>query len=68
MQKEYVIQFNKTINKLLCNLSFAGQYITFFTGWHGRLSPRGNIVDRGGAEVDNAFQGVTIYHVIPERM
>ena len=38
--------------------------ITFFTGWQGRLSPRGNIVDRGGAEVDNAFQGVTIYHVI----
>ena len=27
MQKEYVIQFYKTINKLLCNLSFAGQYI-----------------------------------------
>ena len=28
MQKEYVIQFFKTINKLLCNLSFAGQYTT----------------------------------------
>ena len=27
MQKEYVIQFYKTINKLLCNLSFACQYI-----------------------------------------
>ena len=27
MQKEYGIQFYKTINKLLCNLSFAGQYI-----------------------------------------
>ena len=27
MQKEYVIQFYKTINKVLCNLSFAGQYI-----------------------------------------
>ena len=27
MQKEHVIQFHKTINKLLCNLSFAGQYI-----------------------------------------
>ena len=27
--------------------------------------PEENIVDRGGAEVDNAFQGVTIYHVIP---
>ena len=27
MQKEYVFQFYKTINKLLCNLSFAGQYI-----------------------------------------
>ena len=27
MQKEYVIQFYKTITKLLCNLSFAGQYI-----------------------------------------
>ena len=27
MQKEYAIQFYKTINKLLCNLSFAGQYI-----------------------------------------
>ena len=26
MQKEYVIQFFKTINKLLYNLSFAGQY------------------------------------------
>ena len=26
MQKEYVIQFYETINKLLCNLSFAGQY------------------------------------------
>ena len=38
--------------------------MTFFTGWHGRLSPRGNIVDRGGAEVVNAFRGVTIYHVI----
>ena len=29
----------------------------------GRLSSRGNIVDRGEAEVDNAFRGVTIYHV-----
>ena len=28
MQKEYAIQFYKTINKLLCNLSFAGQYIS----------------------------------------
>ena len=28
MQKEYVIQFYKTINKLLCNLSFADQYIS----------------------------------------
>ena len=27
MQKEYVIQFYKTVNKLLCNLSFAGQYM-----------------------------------------
>ena len=27
MQKEYAMQFYKTINKLLCNLSFAGQYI-----------------------------------------
>ena len=27
MQKEYVIQFYKTINQLLGNLSFAGQYI-----------------------------------------
>ena len=26
MQKELVIQFYKTINKLLCNLSFTGQY------------------------------------------
>ena len=40
-------------------------YITFFTEWHGRLSSRGNIVDGGGAEVDNAFRGVTIYHVHP---
>ena len=39
--------------------------ITFFTGWHDRLSSRGNIVYRGGAEVDNAFRGVTIYHLIP---
>ena len=29
MQKEYVIQSYKTINKLLCNLSFAGQYTSF---------------------------------------
>ena len=29
MQKEYVTQFYKTINKLLCNLSFAGQYIIY---------------------------------------
>ena len=29
MQKEYAIQFYKTINKLLCNLSFAGQYTLF---------------------------------------
>ena len=28
MQKEYVIQFYKPITKLLCNLSFAGQYIS----------------------------------------
>ena len=26
MQKEYVIQFYKTITLLHCNLSFAGQY------------------------------------------
>ena len=26
IQNEYAIQFYKTINKLLCNLSFAGQY------------------------------------------
>ena len=26
MQKQCVIQVYKTINKLLCNLSFAGQY------------------------------------------
>ena len=31
--------------------------ITFFTGWHCSLSPRGNIGNRGGAEVDNAFRG-----------
>ena len=29
MQKEYAIQFYKTINKLLCNLSFAGQYMSW---------------------------------------
>ena len=34
MQKEYVIQFYKTINKLLCNLSFAGQYIINFKLLH----------------------------------
>ena len=28
MQIECVIQFYKTINKLFCNLSFAGQYNT----------------------------------------
>ena len=28
------------------------------------MSPRGNIVDRGGAEVDDAFRVVTVYHVI----
>ena len=39
--------------------------ITLFTGWHCRLLPRGNIVNRGGAEVDNAFRGVTIYYVTP---
>ena len=27
------------------------------------MPPRGNIVNRGGAEVDNAFHGVTIYYV-----
>ena len=27
MLKEYVIQFYKTVNKLLCNLSFVRQYI-----------------------------------------
>ena len=32
-----------------------------FTGLHCRLSPQGNIVNRGGAEVDNALRGVTIY-------
>ena len=42
--------------------------ITFFTGWHCRLSTRGHIVERGGAEVDNAFRGVTFYHVTPLRM
>ena len=31
MQKEYVIQFYKTINKLLCDLSFAGQYSNYYT-------------------------------------
>ena len=29
MQKEYAIRFYETINKLLCNLYFAGQYIWF---------------------------------------
>ena len=42
--------------------------ITFFTGWHFRLSPRGKIVNRGGADVDNAFRGVSIYNVTPWRM
>ena len=34
MKKEYDIQFYKTISKLLCNISFAGQYIshTLFVG------------------------------------
>ena len=27
MQKEYVFQFYEAMNKLLCNLSFAGQYM-----------------------------------------
>ena len=26
------------------------------------MSPRGNIVNRGGAEVDNAFRRLTFYH------
>ena len=42
--------------------------IALFTGWHCRLSPRGNIVNRGGAEFDNAFRGVTIYNVTLWRM
>ena len=33
MQKEYLIQLYKTINKLLCNLSFAGQYIFEVSQW-----------------------------------
>ena len=49
MQKEYVIQFYKTINKLLCNLSFAGQYIlqatkTFATFLGHSLSCYRNLV------------------------
>ena len=38
MQKELVIQFYKTINKLLCNLSFAGQYnMKLFSFCNNRL-------------------------------
>ena len=33
-------------------------------GWHGRLSTLGNIVNRVGAEVYNAFRWVVIYYVI----
>ena len=36
-----------------------------FTGWHCRLSTRGNVVNRDGAEVDSAYRGVTIYFIIP---
>ena len=36
-----------------------------FTGWHCRLSPRGNIVNQGRTEVDNAFRGEKIYYVTP---
>ena len=30
-----------------------------------KIVTRGNIVDWGGADVDNAFRGVTIYHITP---
>ena len=40
-------------------------YMQFELTTYNILSPRGNIVDRGGAEVDNTFRGVTIYHAIP---
>ena len=38
---------------------------TLFIRWHGILSYRGEYIDRGEAEVDNAFQRVIIYHVSP---
>ena len=37
MLKECVIQFYKTINKLLCNLSFAGQYMLTITHKHSAV-------------------------------
>ena len=45
MQKQYAIQFYKTINKLLCNLSFAGQYICTYVIVYKHRNPRG---DAGG--------------------
>ena len=53
---------------LSCNSLHYFMNITFFMGGHGRLSPRGNIVDRGVAEMDNAFRVVSIYHTFNEKL
>ena len=42
MQKEYVIQFYEIINKLLCNLSFAGQYMNVLMQYLWQV--RGNFI------------------------
>ena len=68
-----------TVSKLsiitMINCMFHYISITFFMGWHGGLSPRGNIVDWGRAEIYNAFEGwqstmssckeCNIYFIIP---
>ena len=48
---------NVTDHSWKLNLICLYMNITYFTGWHCRLSPRGNIVDWGEAEVDNASEG-----------
>ena len=56
-----------TLHHHLLSCYYSSHYyinITFFTGWHCRLSSRGNIVDWSScASVDNAFWGMTIYNV-----
>ena len=63
-QKEWVEKLNTSelstwMNFKINFYNYREYYINiaFFMGWDGRLSSRRNIVDRGRAEVDNAFQG-----------